>query len=45
MTFRDQELLEMQFRWLNSSRADSLLALCFLTAILLFVLLVGATFT
>jgi hypothetical protein len=44
MNFRDQELLDMQFRWLNSSRADSLLALTFLTAILLFILLASATF-
>jgi hypothetical protein len=43
MSFRDQELQDMQFCWLNSSRADGLLALSFLTAILLCILLVGAT--
>jgi hypothetical protein len=44
MTHRDQELLDMQFRWLNSSRADGLLALSILTLILLCILLSSATF-
>jgi hypothetical protein len=43
MTLRDQELLDLQFRWLNSSRADGLLALSILTAILLCILLGSAT--
>lgn len=43
MTRRDQELLDMQFSWLHSSRADGLLALSVLTAILLCVLLGSVT--
>jgi len=43
MTRRDQELLDKQFRWLDGSPADGLLALSVFTAILLFILLGSAT--
>jgi hypothetical protein len=44
MTRRDQELLDKQFRWLNRSPADGLLALSVFTTILLFVF-IGSTIT
>jgi hypothetical protein len=43
MTRSDQALLDKQFRWLDQSRADGLLALCLLTTILFCVLLSGAS--
>jgi hypothetical protein len=44
MTRRDQELLDMQFSWLQDSRrSEGLLALSFLFAILLCILLGGAS--
>jgi hypothetical protein len=39
MTRRDKELLDKQFRWLDRSPADGLLALSVLTSILLCVFL------
>ena len=43
MTRRDQALLDKQFRWLDQSRADSLLALSLLTTILFCVFFAGAS--
>jgi hypothetical protein len=43
MTGRDQELLDKQFRWLDRSRADKLLALSIFTSILFCVLLGGVS--
>jgi hypothetical protein len=45
MNRRDQELLEEQFRWLDRSPGDGLLALSIFSAILLFVLLGSAIVT
>ena len=43
MTRRDRALLDRQFRWLEQSRADNILALCILTTILFCVFFVGAS--
>jgi hypothetical protein len=43
MTRRDQDLLDKQFRWLDHSPADGLLALSVFTAILLCILLSSAS--
>ncbi len=43
MTRRDQALLDKQFRWLDHSRADRLLAFSIFTTILFCILLGGAS--
>lgn len=43
MTRRDQELLDKQFRWLDRSSAEPLLALSILTTVLFCILLGSST--
>ena len=43
MTRRDQALLDKQFRWLDQSRANNILALCILTTIFFCVFFAGAS--